>query len=341
MISPRPLETAEQISDIAFAFMGSKALFTALHVGLFTALADDGAELDAVAEKTGLDPDRATTLLTALTSLGLVEREGSTYRNSPAAEAFLVNGRKYDFGDYLRLQIDKQMYPFLTQLEGALTGELDPEQVSSYADWFSDPKEARLYSESQHAGSLGPGRSLARMVDLSAARKMLDVGGGTGAFSISLCKAYPELSSTVLDFPNVVKVGEDFVKAAGLSDRVRFKGGNALEGEWPSPVDVVLMSYLFSGVPGESIPGLVRKAMDVLSPGGHFIVHDFMVEDERTGPKLAALWQLQHVAFNPKAKSITGGYVSQLMKDAGFAGIEVSEMIPGMTMMVRGVKPAA
>ncbi|MDJ0931578.1 methyltransferase [Breoghania sp.] len=341
MTSPKSLETAEQISDIAFAFMGSKALFTALHVGLCTALADEGATLDAVAGKTDLDPDRATTLLTALTTLGLVEREGDVYRNSPAAEAFLVNGRKYDFGDYLRLQIDKQMYPFLAQLEGALTGELNPEQVSSYADWFSDPKEARLYSESQHAGSLGPGRSLARTVDLSAARKMLDVGGGTGTFSISLCKAYPELTSTVLDFPNVVKVGEVFVKQAGLSDRVKFQGGNALESEWPTPVDVVLMSYLFSGVPGESIPGLVRGAMDALMPGRHFIVHDFMVEDERMGPKLAALWQLQHVAFNPKAKSITGGYVRALMEAAGFVDVEVSEMIPGMTMMVRGVKPKA
>ncbi|WP_319775424.1 methyltransferase [Breoghania sp.] len=341
MISPKPLETAEQISDIAFAFMGSKALFTALHVGLFTALADQGARLDEVAEKTGLDPDRATTLLTALSSLGLVDRDGGTYRNSPAAEAFLVNGRKYDFGDYLRLQIDKQMYPFLTQLEGALTGELDPEQVSSYADWFSDPKEARLYSESQHAGSLGPGRSLARMVDLSAARKMLDVGGGTGAFSISLCKAYPELTSTVLDFPNVVKVGKDFVAAAGLSERISFQAGNALESQWPKPVDVVLMSYLFSGVPGEAIPGLVSGAMKVLNPGGHYIVHDFMVEDDRTGPKLAALWQLQHVAFNPTAKSITGGFVRQEMEKAGFVDVEVSEMIPGMTMMVRGRKPEA
>lgn len=337
----QPLENAEQISDIAFAFMGSKALFSALHVGLFTQLADDGLTIDQVAEKTDLDKDRATTLLTALTSLGLVVREGGTYRNSPAAEAFLVNGRKYDFGDYLRLQIDKQMYPFLTQLGDALTGDLDPEQVSSYADWFSDPEEARLYSESQHAGSLGPGRSLARMIDLSGARTLLDVGGGTGAFSISLCRSYPELNSTVLDFPNVVKIGRDFVEAAGLSERISFTAGNALESDWPRDRDVVLMSYLFSGVPGDTIPGLVRKAMETLTPGGRFIVHDFMVDDSRTGPKLAALWQLQHVAFNPEAKSITSGWVRALMEAAGFVDIEVGEMIPGMTMVVHGRKPGA
>jgi cyclopropane fatty-acyl-phospholipid synthase-like methyltransferase len=341
MPSVKPIDTAEQISDIAFAFMGSKALFSALHVGLFTALADDGLTIEDVAKETDLDVDRATTLTTALMSLGLVVRDGDLYRNSPAAEAFLVNGRKYDFGDYLRLQIDKQMYPFMTQLEGALTGTLEPDQVSSYSEWFSDPEDARLYSESQHSGSLGPGRSLAKMVDLSEARTLLDVGGGTGAFSISLCKAYPELTSTVLDFPNVVDVGRGFVEKAGLADRISFEGGNALTSDWPGDCDVVLMSYLFSGVPGDALAGLVRRAMETLRPGGRLIVHDFMVDESRTGPKLAALWQLQHVAFNPKAESITSQSVGALMKAAGFVDIQVSEMIPKMTTVVHGRKASA
>lgn len=337
----KPLESAEAISDIAFAFMGSKALFSALHVGLFTALDGKTLSADEVAKETDLDVDRATTLLTALTSLGLVQKDNGGFTNSPAADAFLVKGRKYDFGDYLRFQIDRQMYPFLTQLNEALTGKLEDNQVASYADWFSDPEEARLYSESQHAGSLGPGRSLGKMVDLSAARKLLDVGGGTGAFSISLCTVYPELTSTVLDFPNVAEVGREFIAKAGLSDRITYQPGNALTDEWPESADAVLMSYLFSGVPGEAIPNLVRKAMDVLEPGGNFMVHDFMVDESREGPKLAALWQLQHTAFNPEARSITSSYIADLMKAAGFEDIEVKVMIPGMTMLVHGRKPAS
>ncbi|WP_417672234.1 methyltransferase [Roseibium sp.] len=340
MSAVQPLETAEAISDIAFAFMGSKALFGALHVGLFTALSETSLTADEVAEATGLHVDRATTLLTALTTLGLVCRDGDGFANSPAAEAFLVKGRKYDFGDYLRLQIDKQMYPFLTQLNDALTGTLSEDQISSYAEWFSDPEEARLYSQSQHAGSLGPGRGLAKAIDLGDARQLLDVGGGTGAFSISLCKAYENLKSTILDFPNVAKVGEEFIAEAGLSDRISYQPGNALEDEWPASADVVLMSYLFSSVPGESLGGLVKKAMATLTPGGRYIVHDFMVNEHRDGPKLAALWQLQHTAFNPHARSITAGYVRSLMEAAGFEDVQIQVMIPGMTMLVHGVKPS-
>ncbi|GGB34934.1 O-methyltransferase [Roseibium aquae] len=334
-----PLETAESISEIAFAFMGSKALFAGLHVDLFSALSEKPLTAEEVAASTGLDVDRATTLLTALTALGLLTRDGSGFSNSPAAESFLVKGKKYDFGDYLRFQIDQQMYPFMTQLNAAMTGSLDELQVASYAEWFSDPEQARLYSRSQHAGSLGPGRGLGKKVDLSHARTLLDVGGGTGAFSISLCKIYENLSSTILDFPTVAAVGRDFIAEEGLSDRIRYQPGNALTDPWPQTADAVLMSYLFSGVPGKSLPGLVRQSFATLTPGGRCMVHDFMVDESREGPKLAALWQLQHTAFNPQAKSVTSDYVAGLMEAAGFIDIEVSVMIPGLTMLVHGRRP--
>ena len=67
------------------------------------------------------------------------------------------------------------------------------------------------------------------------------------------------------------------------------------------------MSYLFSGVPGECIPDLIQRAYDSLASGGHYMVHDFMVAEDGGGPSLAALWQLQHMAFTPHARSISHG----------------------------------
>lgn len=78
----------------------------------------------------------------------------------------------------------------------------------------------------------------------------------------------------------------------------------------------------------------------MLNPGGHYIVHDFMVEDDRSGPTLAALWQLQHMAFTPAAKSITPIWVSGVMEGAGFTDIRVEELIPAMTKVVMSRKPA-
>ena len=335
-----PLTEADEISKIAFGFMGSQALFTALDQQVFTHLADGALSAEEMAERTDLHRDRAETLLTALAGMGLVTVDDGRFSNSPAAEAFLVKGAKYDFGDYIRLQVGKQMYGLMGQLGGAVSGTLSEEETGSYEQWFSDPEEARLYSESQHAGSHGPARQMTRRVDLSGAKTLLDVGGGTGAYAITFCNAFPDLTATIVDFPNVAALGRSYVDEAKLSDRISYVEGNALETEWPGGQDVILMSYLFSGVPGETHEGLMKHAFDCLAPGGTLLIHDFMVHADRSGPALAALWQLQHTAFTPEARSVDAEGLATELADAGFTDVTVDPMIPEMTMLAMAKRPA-
>lgn len=333
------IDSAEDISKLAFGYMASKALFSALHLDLFSRLKDQPKTAETLAAETDTPVEALRTLLTALAVSGLVTFEDETYANVPAADVFLVPGERYYFGDYLRYQIDKQMFPVMQHLNEVLEGKYDRDFFSDYEDLMADEEEARLFSDSQHAGSIGPARTLNRQVDLSAAKSLLDLGGGSGAFAITLCQENPELSATVLDFPNVAPVAQKFIDEAGLADRVTFHGGNALEETWPDNQDGVLMSYLLSGVGGEHLPELVAGAFRALNPGGVLMIHDFIIEDERDGPYLTALWQLQHLVFTPGAKSLTPGEITPPMKAAGFTDIEVGPLIPGMTKLIVGRKP--
>ncbi|MGB0571858.1 MAG: class I SAM-dependent methyltransferase [Alphaproteobacteria bacterium] len=128
------------------------------------------------------------------------------------------------------------------------------------------------------------------------------MGGGTGTFTIVLCETSPDLTATIVDFPNVAAIGAEYIADAGLSDRIAYVPGNALETAWPHDQDVILMSYLFSGVPGERHEEMIARAYEHLAPGGHILIHDFVVSADRKGPKLTALWQLQHTAFTPLAR---------------------------------------
>ncbi len=333
-------ETAEDVSRIAFGFMASKALFAALHIDIFSHLSDDPKSEEELAQAVGVPVNRIITLTRALRSVGLLTFENDKLTNAPAAEAFLVKGAKYDFGDYLRYQIDGQMYPVLEQLNAAVDGTLDQDNIASYASWMSDPVQARIYSRAQHSGSLGPGRTIARMVDLSDARSLLDVGGGTGAMTICLCKENPELTATIIDFPNVSEIGWEYVTEAGLVDRVRYIPANALECAWPGNRCAILMSYLFSGVPEPSILSLIRDAFVRLRPGGTLMVHDFMVNPVNAQPQLAALWHMQHMAFTPEAASLTAERIINAMEDSGFETPVDAEVIPDMTRIVYARKPA-
>ena len=70
------------------------------------------------------------------------------------------------------------------------------------------------------------------------------------------------------------------------------------------------------------------------------MVHDFMVEDDRTGPPMAALWQLQHMAFTPDARSVTPGWLQSKLEETGFTDIREEEMVPGMTRLIAAREPA-
>ncbi len=337
----KPVETAEELSSIAFSFMASKALFAGLHIELFSVLANGPKTVEQLSEATRVPANRIGMLTTALVSIGLLTyADDQRLQNSPAANSFLSRQSKYDFGDYLRYQIDQQMYPFLLQLNAVMQDQLPEEAISSYSHWMADEEQASVYSESQHAGSLGPGRTLARIVDLDGATSLLDVGGGTGAMTISLCKAYEQLQSTIIDFPNVAEIGWRFVSEAGLVDRVRYIPGNAIEAQWPGNQDAVLMSYLMSGVPGDAVEKLLRNAFAALAPGGKLMVHDFMVDEDRRGPPLAALWQLQHMSFTPDARSLSIGWLSRMGSEIGFEIDQTSDLIPAMTKLVVMAKPA-
>ena len=333
------LETIEQVFHVAFGYMASKALFSGLQLGVFDALARGPKGLEALAAETRAEQRPLRTLLITLTAVGLLERRGECWVNGPAAQTHLVKEGPGDFGDYLRYQVDRQMYPFMHNLTDVLRGRHDSVPFADYEAWFSDAAEATLYSESQHSASLAPALMLAALVDLSASRRLLDVGGGSGAFSITLCQQHPELRAAIVDFPNVLEVARRQVAKAGLESRIDLLPGNALDLTWPGGQDVILFSYLSGSVSAEGVAALYRQAFAALDSGGRVLVHDFMADDDLTGPPLAAMWALQHATFTPGATALTPGFVTGCLRDAGFEEVTVVDFVPGMTRLVQARRP--
>jgi SAM-dependent methyltransferase len=326
------ISDVRDISRIAYGFMASKVLFAALNLDLFSLLSP-GKTLEELTGETGIAKNRLVTLLTACVALGIVVKSGDRYANAPASEAYLVRGAPRYFGDYFRFQVDRQIYPMWMRLDGALRGE----RTGAYD--VLDQEEAGHFTRAQHAGSSGPARVLAEMVDLGACRTLLDVGAGSGAFSIALCQRHPSLSATLIDFPHTLEVARRFVVEAGLERRVGYVVGNALAVRWPGRQDAVLMSYLLSAVAEKAVAALIEQAASVLAPGGSLIVHDFMVDDDRQGPLQAALWSVTSLHFDPDAVSLTPEWLAGLVRQAGLTALPARDVIPGITRLLLARKP--
>ncbi len=333
-----PITDVREISRIAYGFKASKALFVGIDLELFRRLSKCEKTLTSLAEETGVAENRLETLLTALTSLGLLVNDEGWYSNAPASEGYLVKGNPAYFGDYFKLQTDQFIFPAYNHLGALIRGQGTPSDWRDYESVMQNTETAERFSKGQHAGSLGPAIALSKQVDLSTNSSLLDVAGGSGAFTIMLCKRNPGLSATIFDFPTALPVARDFIAEAGLDKRVEFFGGNAITRDWPQGHDAVLMSYLFSAVGADAIPILLGKAHETLPPGGTLIVHDFMVENDKAGPRDAALWFLTCMFNCPEALVLTPGMLSEQIKRAGFENMDVRDLIPGLTKTILAEK---
>ena len=327
-----PVADRQGLSAIAYGFMASKALFAALELDLFTSLARGPRTVDELVAITGVPANRMRTLLHGLAAIGLVVAGSQGYANAPACERYLIRGGRQELGEYLRLQVGRQIYPAMAHLDAGLAGTGGA--FDTLTGLLADPDEARTFTTAQHAGSQAAARLLARRLDLTAARTLLDVGGGSGAFSIAFCAVNPGLRATVLDLPAVLAVAADQRAAAGLSDRIALLPGNALNAAWPGDQDVVLMSYLLSALSADDIEAVLTRAHANLRPGGLLVVHDFVLDDHGPGPAFAALWLLQYLAYHANGVSFSAAELADRLRANGFADPSVEVLIPEITKVI-------
>ena len=143
----------------------------------------------------------------------------------------------------------------------------------------------------------------------------------------------------MIDFPNVVAVAARFVDEAGLSSRISCLAGDALQVDWRQECDAVLMSYLLSAVGPDEGARLLDRAAAALVPGGLLIIHDFMLDEDRSGPTLAALWFLQYLAYRADCASFTASEIGRLLSERGFVDVTTAGLIHEVTSVVTGHKP--
>jgi len=337
----KPIEGVHEISAITYGFMASKALFAALEFDLFTRIAVGDDSADALARATGIAKNRLETLLAALKSLGLVAESGARFANAPATARYLVAGAPGDFRDYVRLVNGAFGYESFRHLEAALRGDrIFPDKGFYEGLVYEAGIGGERFSSAQHSGSAGPARLMANRIDLKNHRRLLDVGGGGGAYSLAFCAANPHLSATILDFPQTVETAKRYAREAGLENRIAHLAGNAVTVDWLGDHDVVLMSYVWSAVGADDIVVLAGRAAAALPPGGLALIHDFMTDDCREGPPFAAWYLLGSIFDNPSAVCLTPSYVEGVLRAAGLEVERTEVMLPGITMLTTARKTA-
>lgn len=329
-------DAISSISAIAYGFMGSQALFAALELGLFTTLSDKPSGLDALASKLHAPVGPLGVLLSTCLALRLLTWDGERYSNSPAAQRFLVQTSRSYVGDYYLRQVSPIIYPRLPLVRSLLRDDLT-EQLD-YTNTLDDPKTTEEFVRGQHAGSLGPAALLARSQDFSACSRLLDLGGGSGAFAIEAAKRYPGLSAVVFDLPQVVAVTEKIVQETGLTSRISCVGGDLRIDPWPKGSDLILLSYIVSCYEPQTLRTLLARTQSYLPSGGRLLIHDFALYADRSGPHNAALFLFGQLSASAQTQAYTIDELGAAMQEAGYVDVAMQPFLPDLTFLVSGRK---
>src|SRR3954451_556010 len=305
MSTPLPLPQTDP-TPIFEMYRGSYSteLLTAAvaHFDVFRRVAAQPLTLEELRAELGLEPRPATVLIGALRAMGLLSAEASGRLSlTPVAREHLVPGGDFYVGDYVGLAADSPGVVEMTrhlrtnrpaeaptdEQGGAGSQFTYREGTESAMDHAATARRLTL-ALAGRAKNVAP--ALARNYPLPGTKVLLDVGGGTGIYSIALVKANAGLRAIVWDRAEVLKVAAEFVEAAGVGDRVELRPGDMFADPVPAGCDAVLLSNILHDWDVPECRALVRRGAQALPPAGRLLIHDVFLNDAMDGPLPVALY---------------------------------------------------
>ena len=324
-----------RLQHLSRAYREAATLMAAVELGLFTQVAG-GADTDArLAGALDLTPANAERIVSACVGLGLLERDGERVKNAPDVQRYLVQGEPGYAGAWMLFT--KPDWGEWGRLAEHLRRKDPPVVLGKYATGFT-VEAARTYHEATYSIGLGAGRRFARQVDLSGRRRILDLGGGSGAYCIAACRAHAQLTAVVLDLPPVVEVAREFIASHGLTDRITAQAGDFTRDAFPRDADVIIMASNLPQYSREIILRVVAKAFDALLPGGEMHLIGEMLDAGRTGPADPALWALAEALHGSTGIAHSATECIGYLERAGFQSVTARDFVPGVLVRVTGTK---
>ncbi len=318
----------DDLSDMIRGFMPSRAILTALELDVFSAVGKGGTA-QQIAANIQASVRATEMLLNVLVSLKLLEKHDGIYTNAPAAARFLVEGSP-DSARTAQLHMANMWRRWSNLTESVRTGTA----VESGRDngWV------KPFIAAMDHTARGRARAVAQAVALNGERRMLDLGGGSGAYSIAFVKAASALQSEIVDLPEVLPITEEHIRQAGMSDRISTRAGDMLSLPLaPASYDLILLSAICHMFSPQENRRLLARAYAALAPQGRLVISDFILEADKTSPRFAALFALNMLVGTRAGSSYSEPEYAEWMTAAGFAGSK-RVRIPGPVNLMIATK---
>lgn len=311
----------ERITQLATGGWAAATLGAAVSHSLFTHIDRGQRTVDEIAKAAGISPRGALALVDGAVGIGLLSVRDGKYENTPEAAAYLVEGKPSYFGGFTKFNLtDLPHWARLTDV--VRTGAPADDVMKTENPFWED----LVISIAPWAFPIA--EAAAKTLRLAAAGpiSILDVGGGSGAYSAALLKTNTTATSTQLDWSNVNRVAREFVARHGVGERFRTVDGDFHTVDFGEALyDLAIYSHIAHGEPAKENITVFRKFRRALKPGGTLLVVDFVQTDDRSGPPFALLFHLNMLVHTVGGATYREADYRSWLAEAGFREVSVEK----------------
>jgi acetylserotonin N-methyltransferase len=319
------LPDASPVLDLIDAFRSSKTMFTAAGMGIFDRLHDAPSTAADMAAQTGAHSGAMERLLDGCTALGLLEKRAGMYHNAPVAETYLWSGSPRSLDGYVRYS-DDALYRMWGDLEGAVR-EGTPRWRAAFgleggifSGFFRTEEAKRAFLRGMHGFGMLTSPRVVGAFDLSAYRRMADLGGATGHLVLAACERYPDLRGVVFDLPEAAALAEEYRALSPVGDRVEVRAGDFFEDDLPQ-ADLYAVGRILHDWSDEKIERLLAKIVRALPANGALLVAEKLLAEDGVGPVAANMQSLNMLVVAEGRERSLSDY-TRLLRAAGFTKVD-------------------
>jgi len=315
-MTPSHESAFDDIMKMARGFQAAKMLAVAVDLGLFDFL-EERRSAPEVAAWAKADDRAMNIFLNGVAALGLLVKGVDYFHNSEAASRYLVRNKE-DYRGAIISHIHHTMRGWANLEQTVLIGhppDLDPQRWVDREERDESEVAAFIWGMDAIARDLAP--KVAKLLDLSRVRRLLDLGGGPATYAITFVRANPELKATVFDLPGPIKIARENIARHGLSDGIDTLAGNFLKDSIGAGYDFIWVSQILHSHDEAQCRLILKKVVDALVPGGTVAIQDFYLNDDGVCPPGAAMFSVHMLAVTPRGRAYYHKEVAQWLEEAG------------------------
>ena len=331
MVKPNKnkISSPAEIMDIIFSFRKSRIILTAFEFDLFSAIGNNKVTSEEVAKTIGADTRGTDRLMNALCVMGLFKKEKDLFSNSILAKKYLIKSSVDFLAGIAHSSALWSTWSTLTQAVQKGGSVIERSQS------VSNNTQIKGFIAAMHQRARIQAKTTTLLLDLTHVATVLDIGGGSGAYSMAILTTKRSCRGTIFDLPNVIPITKSYIEKAGMLSRFDFIPGDFNKDDFGSGYDLILLSAIIHMNSVEKNINLLKKASNSLNKGGQLVIQDFIMNKNRTKPDAGAFFSLNMLVNTDAGDTFTEQEIREWMKAAGLYNIKLKKTpFEGLSLII-------